>query len=76
MNPARTFGPALLNGDWDMHWVKLDISFGFENFLRNYFVDLLGRTDVRFTNNNFNLQSTLLQGCSRRKERKLRSANQ
>jgi len=21
MNPARTFGPALLNSDWDLHWV-------------------------------------------------------
>ncbi|XP_037024947.1 aquaporin-4-like isoform X1 [Bradysia coprophila] len=21
MNPARTLGPALLNGDWDLHWV-------------------------------------------------------
>ncbi|CAH1117496.1 unnamed protein product [Phaedon cochleariae] len=21
MNPARSFGPALLNGDWDNHWI-------------------------------------------------------
>ncbi|KAJ8935464.1 hypothetical protein NQ318_007567, partial [Aromia moschata] len=22
LNPARSFGPALINGDWDNHWVK------------------------------------------------------
>lgn len=21
MNPARSFAPALFNGDWDNHWV-------------------------------------------------------
>lgn len=21
MNPARSFAPALLNGDWDNHWL-------------------------------------------------------
>lgn len=46
MNPARSFAPALLNGDWSHHWVNnwnLFINYIlFDFFIQIYWVGPLG----------------------------------